>query len=88
MFGFFPQRQGHKGCVADYILFWEELDDPSRLMIVIKKLKVFLNDVLNINKKPGMLPFMTGQEEWASEFLRNVFICKEAFGALFVIGQI
>ena len=54
-------------------------------MIVIEKLKV-LNDVLNKKSKMTfILSFVASQNAWTTKFLKNVFICKEAFGALFGI---
>ena len=56
-------------------------------MIIIEKLKVML-DVRNTNNpKPFMLPFVATSNGWQNEFLKNVFICKEALGTLFGIGR-
>ena len=55
-------------------------------MTVIEKLKV-LNDILNKkNKKPWVLLFVNSQDALTNKFLKNVFICKEACGALFGIA--
>ena len=45
-------------------------------------------DVRNRNNpKPFMLPFVATSDGWQNEFLKNVFICKEALGTLFGIGR-
>ena len=45
-------------------------------------------DVQNKNNpKPYILPFVANEGGWINEFLKNVFICKEAFGTLFGIGR-
>ena len=55
-------------------------------MIIIEKLKVLLDVQDRNNKKPFILPFVASQDGWINEFVKNVFICKEALGTLFRIG--
>ena len=76
----------HKKCVADYILFFAKLDKGGRSMIIIEKLKVLLDVQNRNNPKPFMLLFVASNDGWMNEFLKSVFICKEALGTLFGIG--
>ena len=52
----------HKGCVANYILFFAKLDKGGRLMIIIEKLKVLLDVQNRNNTKPFMLPFVANAD--------------------------
>ena len=76
-----------KKSVADYILFFAKLDKRGGSMIIIEKLKVMLDVRNRNNPKPFMLPFVATNDGWLNEFLKNVFICKEALGTLFGIGR-
>ena len=50
-------------------------------------MKVLLDVQNRSNKKPFILPLVASQDGWINEFLKNVFICKEALEILFGIGH-
>ena len=77
----------NKKCVGDYILSFAKLDKGGRSMIIIEKMKVLLDVRNRNNPKPFMLPFVASDNGWMNEFLKCVFICKEALGTLFGIGR-
>ena len=45
-----------------------------------------LNPLNRDDLKIFMLPFVTSDDGWVNEFLKSVFICKEAFGMLYIFG--
>ena len=79
----------HKGCVANYILFFGRLCKRGRSMIIIEKLKVLLDVQNRNNPRPFILPFVATQDDdrMMNHFYKSVFICKEALGTVFGIGR-
>ena len=57
-----------KKSVADYILFFAQLDKRGGSMIIIEKLKVLLDVRNRNNPKPFMLPFVATNDGWQNEF--------------------
>ena len=79
----------HKGCVANYILFFVKLCKRGRSMVIIEKLKVLLDVQNRNNLTPFILPFVAIEDDdrMMNNFYKSVFICKEALGTVFGIGR-